>query len=990
VIALILKGTANPYYMWYIKLKMKRFSPWLFLALLITSIVVSVLPTPKASAFSTSTTGEWIDGVVILVDGKPWQDNNPFDGDHNFKSERIDQDGGGPCEHSLTIKDFGSNGTKASLQPKKVDGGECKDDGKSVEISLSKPENRNTNAYRIDEQTIFMPRYFGLKEGSNYFTTYHSSTYGHGVFKQTANKDVFVLIDSSGAPCNPDGECSKITLSKNKQEARLCNRAGVCSTTGETSSLNISSSQPNKSVYSSVDGNTTSAVNNATGGTSDPNANPSFQCENKIGVKDVALTALAPITGGLTGMPAVGKGINWLMCTIIRAVNGTINLFDKLIIRELDFPSSDLEIKTGATGGYYQAWSAFRYLAVGLLVLIGLLMVISQMLGIGLFDAYTVKKILPRILAAAILITLSWSLCKIAIDVVNILGGSLRSIMYAPFGGPDTIAKNISSTVQSSTAANSVAFAGAAIGGYFLFATSNFMVILSLALPALVAVLVGFFFVVMRKVVIVLLVMTAPIAIVAYILPGTNKVWNFWRESFTRALLMYPLIIAFLSIGRIFASVVTQQKTPGVVEDQALIIVAMIAYFGPYFAIPVTYKFAGNILGTVTGAISDRSRGLMDRNRKMRQQNQAKTWGDTKAGHRFNPTGRLGGLNTSMQTGSMLGKAGLDPRRMRSRINAARGVLAGSEIGELLDKHPDIAGVKNDDDLAKITQTAKGRAEIEKALIDTKRFGAQGSVELADATARVERAQRAGSQAGVRGAMAIARANSGTGYDTEADMHESIIQAANGDRQLEGQLLAAARSGSERGRRPDLAAAGHVDQAEAMNDLRATIGDPTSSAHTAARERVNARLRQKAFQAVGAHGIVSGRTNAVESIVTQLGEDFTAARDAGDMDKSIEYASQLTSLRGAMGSASPEVRQKIMATLVKSGIDPSKVNATTGQALSTDEQLGDILAGISGRDAKELTQEVRTRAGAYDVGGGNLTPEEIAARRAAIDPDKTT
>src|SRR5437868_6794791 len=90
-----------------------------------------------------------------------------------------------------------------------------------------------------------------------------------------------------------------------------------------------------------------------------------------------------------------------------------------------------------------------RYLSVGLLLLIGLVMVVSQMIGIGPFDAYTVKKVLPRMLAAAVLITLSWFLCKFVIDIFNIIGQSVRGLLYAPFGGSAKLASDLSTSLSN-------------------------------------------------------------------------------------------------------------------------------------------------------------------------------------------------------------------------------------------------------------------------------------------------------------------------------------------------------------------------------------------------------------------------------------------------------------------------------------------------------------------------------------------------------------
>ena len=51
----------------------------------------------------------------------------------------------------------------------------------------------------------------------------------------------------------------------------------------------------------------------------------------------------------------------------------------------------------------------------------------------SLFDAYTVRKIAPRLIVAVIGINLSIYLCVIAVDVTNIIGGGLGDLLREPF-----------------------------------------------------------------------------------------------------------------------------------------------------------------------------------------------------------------------------------------------------------------------------------------------------------------------------------------------------------------------------------------------------------------------------------------------------------------------------------------------------------------------------------------------------------------------------
>ena len=141
-------------------------------------------------------------------------------------------------------------------------------------------------------------------------------------------------------------------------------------------------------------------------------------------------------------------------------------------------------------------------------------------------------------------------------------------------------------------------------------------------------------------------------------------------------------------------------------------------------------------------------------------------------------------------------------------------------------------------------------------------------------------------------------------------------------------------------------------------------------------------MRRASFQAGGVHTLVSGRSAPFAEMITQLGTDFDGAMTSGDTATATEYASQITSLRSAMGSASPDNRAAIMALLTHVGVNPALIRDQTGQPYSTDEQLGIIIN--QGREdvvSQRTTQEIRTLAGLYDAGGGTTTDAQQRERQ---------
>ena len=83
-----------------------------------------------------------------------------------------------------------------------------------------------------------------------------------------------------------------------------------------------------------------------------------------------------------------------------------MNSLGSAITKYLTIPS--YYFNAGSTTGkpLYEAWDSVRDIALALLAIITLVMVFSQAVSIGPFDAYTVKKVLPRLIIAGILYTI--------------------------------------------------------------------------------------------------------------------------------------------------------------------------------------------------------------------------------------------------------------------------------------------------------------------------------------------------------------------------------------------------------------------------------------------------------------------------------------------------------------------------------------------------------------------------------------------------------
>lgn len=336
----------------------------------------------------------------------------------------------------------------------------------------------------------------------------------------------------------------------------------------------------------------------------------SIPTTSAISTPNVAVVA-ADTTPSIDPCNATGVNLSWVVCPVINMISGATmgmqNIINHLMMVDVtgtfctsnaDKNCKDSDIKSGTA--YYTAWNSFRVFGIALIIIAGLVMVISQALGMEIFDAYTVKKVLPRMLIAVIGISLSWWLMKFLVELTNDLGIGIRSVIYYPFKSLIEQGTGIQSLGSSllETMIGAGAFFFLQIGG-----------VLSLIATAALAALVAFLVLILRQIIITFLILLAPLAIACYVLPNTEKAYKLWWDSLSKGLMMFPIISAFIAAGQVFAVVAASNTNTNFGVSN---VVAILAYFLPYFALPFTFRLAGGALATLGGLTNDRSRGVFD------------------------------------------------------------------------------------------------------------------------------------------------------------------------------------------------------------------------------------------------------------------------------------------------------------------------------------------------------------------------------------------
>lgn len=376
--------------------------------------------------------------------------------------------------------------------------------------------------------------------------------------------------------------------------------------------------------------------------------------------------------------------LTWILCPVIQLFTRFAAAGDYIITKQLTVNGDKIFCDTGGSDrakntcqAYYDAWTSFRNIALGIMVVAGLVMLIAQALGMEILDAYTIRKVLPRLLVAAIGITLSWTLMNLAVNLANDLGIGIRELIYQPFADlPNTLHINMGSYGLSTLLGGGTALIGGiGFAGWLLF--GGIGVIVSLCGTAALAVLVAVLVLVLRQIAITMMILVAPIAIVCFIMPNTQKVYHVWWESFSKALLMFPMIAGMIATGRVFSAVANSQASTASNSLDGLFygFAAFIAYFAPYFLIPATFKLAGGALRQIGGFVNDRSKGGFDRLRNQRAERRKKIGEKKDAWKKGDVNNPLGGLSNSKN--ATLARIGRGSNRVAHRFGQA-GQLYGA------------------------------------------------------------------------------------------------------------------------------------------------------------------------------------------------------------------------------------------------------------------------------------------------------------------------
>lgn len=299
-------------------------------------------------------------------------------------------------------------------------------------------------------------------------------------------------------------------------------------------------------------------------------------------------------------------GIGWLLCPVANYMSGAIDSLYGILAQFL----SVRPMETDTNNPLFTAWAIMRNFANVAFVIAFLIIIYSQVTSIGISN-YGIKKMLPRLVVAAILVNISYWICAVAIDVSNILGYSLEDLLMS-----------IQKTMQSSGNNMSISWAnvtgtllsGGTLGAIGLISVGSIPGALALLIPLLVgmavAALIAVIIMAARQAIIIVLVIMAPLAFVAYLLPNTEKYFERWKDLFITMLMLFPIFGVLFGGSQLAGTAIIQNA-----DSLVMFLLGMAVKIAPLVVLPFLLKFSGSLLGRIAGMTNDRTKGLVDRSR---------------------------------------------------------------------------------------------------------------------------------------------------------------------------------------------------------------------------------------------------------------------------------------------------------------------------------------------------------------------------------------
>lgn len=284
-------------------------------------------------------------------------------------------------------------------------------------------------------------------------------------------------------------------------------------------------------------------------------------------------------------------GIGWIVCPMMKAVAKEMDKMKDVIDKYMTVK----RISIDKDSTLMQAWFIMRNIANILFIITFLVMIISYITSYGVTN-YSIKKTLPRLIVGTILVNFSFYLCVIAVDLTNIIGGSIAEIfrniqIQALNGGGATQISWYEMTTQA-LAGGAIAVSGAlaasfAFGGLPGILLTLFAAIVGAAITLIVTVII----LAGRQAIILTLIIISPLAFVANLMPNTETYFRKWLDLLKRLLFVFPVFSVIYGGAQLAGWIIIKEA-----NDAILLLLGMIVQIIPLLILPKLVKDSNTLL----------------------------------------------------------------------------------------------------------------------------------------------------------------------------------------------------------------------------------------------------------------------------------------------------------------------------------------------------------------------------------------------------------
>lgn len=635
-----------------------------------------------------------------------------------------------------------------------------------------------------------------------------------------------------------------------------------------------------------------------------------------------------------------GFNLSWIMCPFIEGLAQAIDsMYDSIIQPLLYTDPINITEPNKDDRNTFAIWSTFRIYGNVILIIALLVIIFGEAIGGGLVDAYTVRKTLPRLLVAAILINLSIYIVALAVDVSNIVGVGIQSLMEAPFRAAESFEMHLG---FGASLAGGIGLAGIVGAGAALWAAPALLpmfiqfLLLFFLVPAFLGIMAVMITILIREGLIIFLTIVSPVAFALYCMPNTEKYFKQWWDLLFRTLLVFPIIAVVFAMGNILA--VTINSTASGITGALTQVMSVFALILPLFLIPFSFRMAGGVMGQLSGIVQDRKNGLAAPLKKYRSAQMRKKGQEAFEKAKANNLVSAPSGSRREKFSKKLQKATLAPQAFQGHPKYWKDQLESQE--SLQEVHHAASGAEHSlamQQVQKVDTLANAAMHGNGSEADWESYLRQQNMSETEVVRNMGILRQAKRDMGDSFEMAAAVANAGTGSGFAGgagEMEEKFAHIAQGDQTKLGFMVASAKSAARSANRVDLFAPSFGTSMGAANAIW-EAENSSDGGKDAVIQSVKDRLADSALDVAGPGGVLGGRVESARNLIPALQRKIQrSAQIMQDVN-----AGKAVMVKGADGVSRPMTAAEADRQFKQTIAEVAKTNDASGGATAENARL---------------------------------------------------